>query len=119
MPTDSSILSGVVGVSRVPPRGAENIWNANPVRVDRTHEARRRLGGQSERACRPQRARVETHLVGGGELRPRFIGPAVVVLRVRGLHVLVEAQDLPGLQFGHRGSLGELRAEEEAAAADY
>lgn len=55
-----------------------------------------------------------THLVGGGELRPRFIGPAVVVLGVRGLHVLVEAQDLPGLQFGHRGSLGELRAEEEA-----
>lgn len=53
--------------------------------------------------------RVRTHLVGGGELGPGFVGPAVVVLGVCGLHVLVEAQDLPGLQFGHRGSLGELR----------
>lgn len=52
---------------------------------------------------------VGTHLVGRGELGPGLVGPAVVVLGVRGLHVLVEAQDLPGLQFGHRGPLGELR----------
>ena len=44
----------------------------------------------------------------GGESGPRFVGSPVVVVCVGGLDVLVETQDLPGLEFGHRGSLGQL-----------
>lgn len=91
---------------------AQHIWNANLYELlKRTRLSSAWVLDTSSRW---------PHLVGGGELRPRFIGPAVVVLRVRGLNVLVEAQDLPGLELGHRGPLGELRVEEDVAvAADY
>lgn len=55
---------------------------------------------------------VEPHLVGRSEFSPRFICSPVVVVGVRGLDILVETQDLPRLEFSHRGSLRELRAEQ-------
>lgn len=55
---------------------------------------------------------VRPHLVGRREFSPRFICSPVVVMGVRGLDILVETQDLPRLEFRHRGSLGELRAEQ-------
>ena len=48
------------------------------------------------------------YLVGGGELGPGLVSAAVVVVGVSALHVLMEAQDLPGLQLRHRGPLGQL-----------
>lgn len=58
---------------------------------------------------------VESHLVSRGELSPRFIRSAVVVLSMRGLNILVETQDFPCLEFCHGRSLGELWAEPAAA----
>lgn len=56
-------------------------------------------------------ARTWAHLVSRGELGPGFISPAVVVFGLGGLHVLVEAQDLPCLELSHRGPLGQLNRE--------
>lgn len=50
-------------------------------------------------------------LVGRSELGPRFIGSPVVLVCVRALHVLMETEDLPRLELGHRGSLRELSGE--------
>lgn len=53
------------------------------------------------------------HLVGGGQLGPRLVRPAIVVLGLGDLHVLVEAQDLPGLQLCNGGSLTQLQNKEQ------
>lgn len=58
-----------------------------------------------------RRAQTCTDLVSGGEFSPGFIRPAVVVLGLGRLHVLVETQDLPGLEFGHRRPLRQLNRE--------
>lgn len=52
---------------------------------------------------------IEGHLVGGREFGPGLVRPAVVVLSLGALYVLVEAQDLSGLQLSHGGPLGQLR----------
>lgn len=54
-------------------------------------------------------------LVGGSQFGPRLVGPAVVVLSLGDLHVLVEAQDLSGLQFSNCGSLTQLQDERSSS----
>jgi len=55
-----------------------------------------------------------TGLVGGREAGPGLVGPAVVVLSVRHLHVVTEAdQDLGLSQLLHRGPLAQLRKEKK------
>ena len=72
-------------------------------------------GTQVKESRRGERKRadvVETvcvsHLVCGGEFGPGFICTAVVVVGVGTLHVLVEAQDRPGLQLCYCWPLGQL-----------
>lgn len=50
-------------------------------------------------------------LVSGSQFGPRLVCPAIVVLSLGDLHVLVEAQDLSGLQLGNGGSLTQLQNE--------
>lgn len=57
---------------------------------------------------REKRRRSED-LVGGGQLGPRLVRPAIVVLSLGDFHVLVEAQDLSGLKLSDGGSLTQLR----------
>lgn len=56
-----------------------------------------------------EESRRSEDLVGGGQLGPRLVCPAIVVLSLGDLHVLVEAQDLSGLKFSDGGSLTQLQ----------
>lgn len=62
--------------------------------------------GSSGRAGEGERS---GDLVRGSQFGPRLVCPAIVVLGLGDLHVLVEAQDLSGLQFSHCGSLTQLQ----------
>lgn len=54
---------------------------------------------------------ADCSLVSRSELGPRLICSPVVVVRVGALDILMEAQDLPGLELSHCGSLGQLSRE--------
>lgn len=54
---------------------------------------------------------MKSHLISWSELGPRFIRSPIVVFGVCGLNVLMETQDLPRLEFGHGGPLGQLVVE--------
>lgn len=64
---------------------------------------------EPQSTARREKGRRSEDLVGGGQLGPRLVCPAIVVLSLGDLHVLVEAQDLSGLKFSDGGSLTQLQ----------